>query len=140
MPIIPSGKYQLKSLHEEIALFDRKLAHTQSFESFSNDEERSAAVAKLTSKRSLLVRKAQQMVDEGIEFNKSERPKSLRPEDKIVAAKKAALVTTVADAATEELPAAEPEDVPSPFDGTSLDYRTDLDAYRLRSKSKASHA
>jgi hypothetical protein len=79
MPTLPSGKYQLKSLHEEIMLFDRKLAHAQGVESYSNEDERSTAVAKLTSKRSLLVRKAQQMIDEGIEFNEIERPKSLRP-------------------------------------------------------------
>ena len=101
MPILPSGKYQLKSLHEEIALFDRKLAHAQSFETFSDEDQRNTAVAKLNSKRSLLVRKAQQMIDEGIEFNEVDRPKSLRPEGEIAVIEKTAPVATVEVSAVE---------------------------------------
>ncbi len=147
MPTLPSGKYQLKTLHEEIALFDRKLAHAQSFESFTNDEARSTAVAKLTSKRSLLIRKAQQMIDEGIEFSQSERPKSLRPEGEVIAAVDQATPVAeqvapiaVAEVVVKDLVVAAPEENLSPFAGTSLDYRTDLDAYKLRSKSKVNHA
>jgi hypothetical protein len=80
MPIIPSGKYQLKSLHEEIDLFDRKLAHLHRFETFATEADRNATAEKLSAKRNLLVRKAQQMIDEGIEFSETERPKSLRSE------------------------------------------------------------
>ncbi|WP_260703287.1 hypothetical protein [Edaphobacter flagellatus] len=138
MPTLPSGKYQLKSLHEEIALVDRKLAHAQSFEIFSDEDQRNTAVAKLTSKRSLLLRKAQQMIDEGIEFNPSERPKSLRPEGEVVVAEKA-IPVAVAAISVEETTVAAPEEVLSSFAGTSLDYKTDLDAYKLRSKSKTAH-
>jgi len=80
MRALPSGKYQLKSLHEEIGLFDRKLAHLQKFETFATEAERNASVDKLSAKRNLLVRKAQLMIDEGIEFSESERPRSLRAE------------------------------------------------------------
>ncbi len=139
MPTLPSGKYQLRSLHEEISLFDRKLAHAQSVEAFSDEDQRNTAVAKLNSKRSLLVRKAQQMIDEGIEFNKSDRPKSLRPEGEVIAVETTAPVA-VAEVSTEALSSFPPEEIHSPFAGTSLDYRTDLDAYKLRSKSKAAHA
>lgn len=139
MPTLPSGKYQLRSLHEEIALFDRKLAHAQSFETFSDEDQRNTAVAKLTSKRSLLVRKAQQMIDEGIEYNRTDLPKSLRPESEAVAVEQAAPVAVV-EVSTEDLPAVASEEIHSPFAGTSMDYRTDLDAYKLRSKSKAAHA
>lgn len=78
MSTLPSGRYQLKSLHEEIALFDRKLAHLHKYETFASEIERVASADKLTAKRNLLIRKAQQMIDEGIEFNELERPQSLR--------------------------------------------------------------
>lgn len=79
MPTIPSGRYQLKSLHEEIDLFDRKLAHLQKYETFATEAERNASLEKLSAKRNLLVRKAQKMIDEGVEFQERERPQSLRP-------------------------------------------------------------
>lgn len=80
MSTFPPGKYQLKSLHEEIDLFDRKLAHLLKYEDFPTDAARKAAAGKLSAKRDLLVRKAQRMADDGVEFNESELPKSLRAE------------------------------------------------------------
>jgi len=134
MPTIPSGKYQLKSLHEEIALFDRKLAHAQSFETFTDEDQRSSAVAKLTSKRSLLVRKAQQMIDEGIEFNALDRPKSLRPEDEAEIVVPAAIVEQQAEAI---FAATASDPMPSPYAGTSLDYQASLLEYKKKSKARA---
>ena len=136
MSTIPSGKYQLKSLHEEISLFDRKLAHLRTYETFPTEAERTAAADKLAAKRSLLVRRAQQMIEEGIEFSQLERPKSLLSDDATGAAKK--------PAASPAKPAAEPETatletVPSPFEGTSLDYRPDLLTYK-KSKAKQKSA
>jgi len=133
MSTLPSGKYQLKTLHEEISLFDRKLAHLRTYETFPSDAEREAAADKLAAKRNLLVRRAQQMIDEGIEFSQFERPKSLSSDEAPVAAKKS--VATVSEPAAESQTAtATLESVPSPFEGTSLDYRADLLAYK---KSKA---
>jgi hypothetical protein len=132
MPVIPSGKYQLRSLHEEIDLFDRKLAHLKNHESFASEEARSESIDKMTAKRNLLVRKAQQMIEEGIEFKSSELPRSLRPEE---------------TSATPEAPAAAPVEVaapvietvpktmPSPYQGTVLDYAEDLENYR-KNKNK----
>ncbi|HEY8998260.1 MAG TPA: hypothetical protein VIM60_10190, partial [Edaphobacter sp.] len=122
MPTLPSGKYQLKSLHEEIALFDRKLAHAQSFETFSDEDQRNTAVAKLNSKRGLLVRKAQQMIDEGVEFNEVDRPKSLRPEGAAEAVVPAAIIEQQAEPAL----AAASDPMPSPYAGTSLDSQVNL--------------
>ena len=59
MPTLPSGKYQLKSLHEEIDLFDRKLAHLSKFETFATEAERGVSKDKLSAKRNLLIRRAQ---------------------------------------------------------------------------------
>ena len=54
-PLI-NNKYLLKSLEEEIGLFDRKLAHLHNFETFENEEARLVAVGKLSTKRERLVR------------------------------------------------------------------------------------
>lgn len=127
MPVIPSGKYQLRSLHEEIDLFDRKLAHLEKYETFASEEERSESVGKMSAKRNLLIRKAQQMIDEGIEFHESERPRSLRTEE-IKAAPKESPDSPVASPAPEvELPA---EPVSSPYRGTVLDCTEDLENYK----------
>jgi len=129
MPTIPSGKYQLRSLHEEIALFDRKLAHAQSHESFASEDERSNAVGKLTAKRSLLIRKAQQMIDEGIEFAESERPRSLRPAENIADEETPAPPVAV-QSATHPEPASVRTSPESHFAGTALDYRAELEDYK----------
>ena len=51
-----NNKYILKSLEEEIGLFDRKLAHLQNFETFETEEARLVAAGKLSAKRERLVR------------------------------------------------------------------------------------
>ena len=38
MATAPTDKYYLRSIHEEIALFDRKLAHLEKYEKFTSDE------------------------------------------------------------------------------------------------------
>lgn len=134
MSTLLPGKYQLKSLHEEIDLFDRKLAHLLKFETFPTEAERVAAAGKMSAKRDLLVRKAQQMADDGIEFNQSELPKSLR-NGKAEAASEP-LSSTPEPAAPETPLAAEPAitQIASPYAGTSLDAQPELQAYK---KSKA---
>ena len=134
MSTLPSGKYQLKTLHEEISLFDRKLAHLRTYETFPTDAERNAAADKLAAKRNLLVRRAQQMIDEGIEFSQFERPKSLVSDEAPVAAKKSVAAATTTETETAEKSAIHLEAVPSPYEGTPFDYRPDLLAYK---KSKA---
>lgn len=140
MPTLPSGRYQLKSLHEEIALFDRKLAHLHKYETFATEAERNASAEKLSLKRSLLVKKAQQMIDEGIEFNELERPQSLRAE-----VEKAPTAENVFEPApssqnleTSSI-AIEPDSQLSPYAGTALDVRQEVESYRKsKVKRKAS--
>lgn len=129
MPTLPSGKYQLKTLHEEIDLFDRKLAHLHKYETFATEAERNVSADKLSAKRSLLVRKAQQMIDEGIEFNEFERPKSLRSDTTAVEEKMSAS-NTEAIASVDAVVALAPSSQPSPYAGTSLDSEQTLDAYK----------
>jgi len=133
MPVIPSGKYQLRSLHEEIDLFDRKLAHLEKHETFATEDARSESIDKMTAKRNLLVRKAQQMIEEGIEFKPSELPRSLRGEETSEAPE--APSTTPVEMAAPEAPSAAPVAMPSPYRGTVLDYAEDLENYR-KNKNK----
>lgn len=130
MSTLPPSKYHLRSLHEEIDLFDRKLAHLLKYEAFANDAERNAAAGRMSAKRDLLVRKARQMAHDGIEFNESELPKSLRPA-KPAAASDSSLESTASAVAVADQP--EPQQ-PSPYAGTSLDCQPELAAYK---KTKA---
>ena len=80
MANIVENKYYLKTVHEEIGLFDRKLAHLQKYEVFESDEAREAATRKLVRKRETLVETAKRMAAEGVEFKPSDLPSSIRPE------------------------------------------------------------
>jgi hypothetical protein len=74
-------KVRLKMLHEEIDLFDRKLAHLMKYDVFPSDVERNAAARKLQLKREALVVKAKALTDEGTEFKPNDLPRSFRPKD-----------------------------------------------------------
>lgn len=76
-------KYYLRSIHEEIDLYDRKLAHLLKYDTFASDKERDAAAEKLNSKRTLLVRDARSLIDSGIEYKPSELPRSLRTAEQL---------------------------------------------------------
>lgn len=77
-PVKVRDKYFLKSLHEEIDLFDRKLAHLAKYEHFASETERETAIGKMTTKRSNLARTARKLMEEGIEFQTSDLPRSFR--------------------------------------------------------------
>ena len=70
-----SNKYILKSLEEEIGLFDRKIAHLQNFEAFATEEERQTAAGKLTTKRERLVRTLRDLTDPAPEVPATETAK-----------------------------------------------------------------
>lgn len=72
-------KHYLKSVHQEIDLYDRKLAHLNRFEVFASDADREMAARKMNSKRELLVQVARRLAGEGIEFKDSDLPRSFRP-------------------------------------------------------------
>src|ERR1700760_3875315 len=61
-------KYFLKSLHEEIDLYDRKLAHTLKYGIFPSDQERQVEAGKITVKRAGLERNAKALMAAGVEF------------------------------------------------------------------------
>ena len=132
-------KYYLRTLHEEIALFDRKIAHLLKYDSFPTEAERSASAGKMNAKRDLLVRTARQLASEGIEFKVNELPRSLRDPDAVVEHAPAA-----ADTPAEATPfksTAPVRQFPSPFAGTVLDGRASVQEYkRNRAKTVAPQA
>jgi hypothetical protein len=139
MANIVENKYYLKTVHEEIGLFDRKLAHLLKYEVFESEEAREAATRKLARKRETLVETAKRMAAEGVEFKPSDLPSSIRPEGMEVAAE------PVKEAAVE---AAEPAGAggaagnrsarrqSSVYAGTSLDWEQSVRNY-MQSKTKA---
>ena len=137
MPTVPSDKYHLKTIHEQIDLYDRQIAHLLKFEKFDTDAAREAAARKLTLKRETLVQTAQRLAAEGIEFKPNELPRSLRPKDQQAA-------PVAAPDAVEE-PKPEPF-IPAglrargkgnaPYAGTSLDWQASVREY-MEKKGKA---
>jgi hypothetical protein len=137
MANIVENKYYLKTVHEEIALFDRKLAHLLKYEIFESDEARDAAARKLTRKRETLVETAKRLVAEGVEFNASDLPRSIQPEGAEIAApepvKEAAVDQTPGGAAGANRSARRQSSV---YAGTSLDWEQSVRNY-MQSKAKA---
>ncbi len=74
------SKYHLKTLHADIDLFDRRLAHLLKYEVFATETARAAAARKITLKRDALVITAKRLAAEGVEYKESELPRSFRPE------------------------------------------------------------
>jgi hypothetical protein len=140
MANIVENKYYLKTVHEEIGLFDRKLAHLLKYDVFESDAARDAAARKLTRKRETLVETAKRMAAEGIEFKPSDLPSSIRPEGMDAVA-----AEPVKEIAAEADPAAAAAGVganrsarrqSSVYAGTSLDWEQSVRNY-MQSKTKA---
>ena len=138
MAAVIADKYHLKSIHDEIDLFDRKLAHLMNFEKFDSDAERDLAVQKMNSKRETLVKTALRLAAEGIEFKPSELPRSLRPKDQPGPQAKHAAETPAAVESAEPAVAATKQRRQSstPYTGTSLDWQASVRQYMLK-KGKA---
>ena len=75
---VPHDKYFLKSLHQEIDLYDRKLAHLEKYAEFDSTADREGAESKLLAKRASLAETAKQLAADGVEFQRSELPRSFR--------------------------------------------------------------
>ena len=78
MALPVQDKYYLRSMHEEIGLYDRKLAHLLKHEIFSCEDDRASAAGKLATKRSQLVSTARKIAESGVEFKVSDLPRSMR--------------------------------------------------------------
>ena len=73
---VPHDKYFLRSLHQEIDLYDRKIAYLDKFAEFDSAADREGAEHKLVTKRASLAETAKQLAADGVEFNRSELPRS----------------------------------------------------------------
>lgn len=75
---IPDSKFALKNLHQEIDLFDRKIAYCQTYEKFDSEETRAAALKKLVTKRESLVKAALGMASRGVVCDPKYLPRSFK--------------------------------------------------------------
>jgi hypothetical protein len=82
---VPHDKYFLKSLHQEIDLYDRKLAYLEKYAEFASTADREGAENKLLAKRKSLAETAKKLVADGVEFNRSDLPRSFRASAEISA-------------------------------------------------------
>ena len=80
---VPHDKYFLRSLHQEIDLYDRKLKYLET--QFASIAEREEAESKLLAKRASLAETARQLVAEGVEFNPADLPRSFRASESAIA-------------------------------------------------------
>jgi hypothetical protein len=70
-------RYFLRDLHQEIDLYDRKLAYNKSAE-FTSAAERQEAEKSLLAKRAPLERTALALAASGVEFEEKDLPRSFR--------------------------------------------------------------
>jgi hypothetical protein len=75
---VPHDKYFLRSLHQEIDLYDRKIAYLEKYVEFASAADREEAEHKLISKRASLAETARQLAADGVEFSLSDLPRSFR--------------------------------------------------------------
>jgi hypothetical protein len=75
---VPHDKYFLRSLHQEIDLYDRKLAYLDKNVQLASIADGKETQGKLLSKRSALAETARQLVADGVEFNPADLPRSFR--------------------------------------------------------------
>ena len=130
-------KIRLKMLHEEIDLFDRKLAHLMKYDVFPSEVERNAAARKLALKREALVQKAKALTDEGTEFKPNDLPRSFRPKDARVEADEieVPVEAKAVAAAAAASPNGEKRSVrrsSSAFTGTGFDWQQSVKDYMAK--------
>ena len=63
---VPHDKYFLKSLHQEIDLYDRKLAYLEKYAQFDSAADREGAANKLLTKRASLARRQSNWLPTGL--------------------------------------------------------------------------
>ena len=139
MSTIPTieSKYHLKSIHAEIDLFDRRLAHLNKYDVFESEAARAAAARKLNLKRDPLVVTAKRLVAEGVEYKESELPRSFRPEGVPAPVEVKAEPETAPAAAHNPTENRSARRQGSPYAGTSLDWEKSVQHYMQNKSAKA---
>ena len=129
-------KYFLRTLHQEIDLFDRKLAHLLRYDSFTNETDRKVSAGKMAAKRETLARTARKLVADGIEFKDSELPRSFRTEEGSPTGEMVLAPQTDAQVEDTRIVQKQSRPLPSPYAGTIFDVNADVQAYK-RNRNKA---
>jgi hypothetical protein len=71
-------KYFLRDLHQEIDLFDRKLAYLSNYVEFASPGDREEAEKGLLAKRAPLEKAALDLAASGVEYEEKDLPRSFR--------------------------------------------------------------
>lgn len=79
-PVLRRDKYFLRDLHQEIDLYDRKLAYLDKYVDFESAADRQEAASRLLAKRGPLEKTARELVALGVEYREEELPRSFRPQ------------------------------------------------------------
>lgn len=77
-PAARRDKYFLRDLHQEIDLYDRKIAYLDKYGEFASSAEREEAEKKLMAKRAPLEKTALELVASGVEYEERDLPRSFR--------------------------------------------------------------
>jgi hypothetical protein len=77
-PASRQDKYFLRDLHQEIDLYDRKLAYLDKYVNFASSEDREDAEKRLLAKRAPLEKTALGLAASGVEYEEKDLPRSFR--------------------------------------------------------------
>jgi hypothetical protein len=77
-PALRRDKYFLRDLHQEIDLYDRKLAYLDKYVEFASAGDREEAEKGLLAKRAPLERTALELAASGVEYEDKDLPRSFR--------------------------------------------------------------
>jgi hypothetical protein len=69
-------RYFLRDLHQEIDLYDRKLAYLEKFVEFASPADRQQAEKELLAKRAPLEKVALELAASGVEYDEKDLPRS----------------------------------------------------------------
>ncbi len=76
--VAPRHRYYLRDLHQEIDLYDRKLAYLDKFVEFASPADRKEAEKGLISKRAPLEKAALELAASGVQYDEKDLPRSFR--------------------------------------------------------------
>lgn len=74
-------RYFLRDLHQEIDLYDRKLAYLENFAEFASPADREQAEKALLAKRAPLEKAALELAASGVEYEEKDLPRSFNTMD-----------------------------------------------------------
>lgn len=77
-PASRRDKYFLRDLHQEIDLYDRKLAYLDKYVEFASPGDREEAENRLLARRAPLEKTALELAASGVEFEEKDLPRSFR--------------------------------------------------------------